>query len=229
MSIADATLEALRLLLSADKALWKIIGVSLSVSLLALLLATPLSLLLAYALSIYHFAARRLLISLLQGMLSFPTVVVGLMLYMLLSRQGPLGAWGILFTPQAMILGQIIIAFPILTVFALSALQKNDSRLLETLYTMDVSFWRRLGWLLVEARFGLIAALLAGFGRVISEVGCALMVGGNIAHWTRNITTAIALETSKGLFAEGIALGIVLVLLALSASILLAIAQGSGR
>ena len=229
MPIADATTEALRLLLSGHAPLWEIIGLSLAVSLSALLLTAPPALLLALALCHGRFVGRRLCIALLQGLLSFPTVVVGLLLYMLLSRQGPLGAWGILFTPHAMMLGQIIIAFPVLSVFALSALQKNDPRLRETAQTMGAGKWHTTWWEMREARFGLVAALLAGFGRVISEVGCALMVGGNIAHYTRNITAAITLETGKGMFAEGIALGMVLVLLALSASALLSFVQGAGK
>lgn len=229
MTIADATARAIRLLFSGDGALWEIIGVSLSVSGAALLLAAPLALAFAYMLAEYDFFGRRMLIAILQGLLSFPTVVVGLILYMLLSRQGPLGAWGILFTPSAMALGQALIAFPVLAVFALSALQKNDPRLAETARTFGAGRMQTAWWALCEARFGLVAALLAGFGRVISEVGCALMVGGNIAHYTRNITTAIALETGKGTFVEGIALGIVLIALALATSALLAFLQGGGR
>lgn len=229
MQIADATAAALRLLISGDGALWNIIGVSLSVSFAALLMAAPVSLTLAHILCERDFFGRRAVIAILQGLLSFPTVAVGLILYMLLSRQGPLGAWGILFTPQAMAVGQAVIAFPVLTVFALSALQKNDPRLRETVNTFGAGRLRVAWWSWREARFGLIAALLAGFGRVVSEVGCALMVGGNIAHYTRNITTAIALETGKGQFAEGIALGIVLVALSLLAGALLAVLQGGGR
>lgn len=229
MQIPEATAAAMRLLFSGDGALWEIIGVSVAVSGAALLLAAPLSLSLAFALSQCDFFGRRALIAVLQGLLSFPTVVVGLVLYMLLSRQGVLGAWGLLFTPSAMALGQALIAFPVLSVFALSALQKNDPLLAETARTFGAGRLQTAFWLFREARFGLVAALLAGFGRVISEVGCALMVGGNIAHYTRNITTAIALETGKGAFAEGIALGAVLVALALAASALLTILQGGGK
>ncbi len=229
MTIADATTTAMRLLFSGDAALWEIIGVSVAVSAAALLLAAPLSLALAYFLAGCEFFGRRALIAILQGLLSFPTVVVGLILYLLLSRQGPLGAWGILFTPSAMALGQAIIAFPVLTVFALAALQKNDPLLAETARTFGMGRFRAAWWTFREARFGLVAALLAGFGRVISEVGCALMVGGNIAHYTRTITTAVALETGKGEFAAGIALGFVLVATAMAASTLLAILQGGGK
>ena len=229
MQIIDATAMAMRLLFSGDNALWEIVGVSLSVSAAALALAAPIALATAYLIAENNFFGRRALIAALHGLLSFPTVVVGLVLYMMLSRRGPLGAWELLFTPQAMALGQALIAFPVLAAFALSALQKNDPLLRETAKTFGAGRWRAALWAFREARFGLVAALLAGFGRVVSEVGCALMVGGNIAHYTRNITTAIALETGKGAFAEGIALGIVLVVLALAASALLAILQGSGK
>ena len=229
MDISAATAEAFRLLFSGDPGLWEIVGISLAVSGAALFVAAFPALALAYGLARGDFFGRRALFATLQGLLSFPTVAVGLVLYMLLSRQGPLGAWGILFTPQAMALGQAIIAFPVAAVFATAALQKNDPRLRETAMAFGAGplrvFWHEVK----EARFGLFAALLAAFGRVISEVGCALMVGGNIAHYTRNMTAAIALETGKGFFAEGIALGIVLVSLALLAGALLAGMQGSGR
>ena len=225
MEVAAATAEAFRLLFSGDPDLWEIIAVSLGVSLAALAVAAPPALAAAYALAAFEFRGRRVLTAGLQGFLSFPTVVVGLILYLLLSRRGPLGAWDLLFTPTAMAIGQALIAFPILAAFALSALRRDDSRARETALTLGASPFRAALTEVAEARFGMAAALMAGFGRVISEVGCALMVGGNIAHYTRNITTAIALETGKGRFAEGIALGIVLVFLALAASALASLFQ----
>ena len=225
MEVAAATGEAFRLLFSGDPGLWEIIALSLTVSLAALAVAVPPALAAAYALAAFDFRGRRILIALLHGTLSFPTVVVGLVLYLLLSRRGPLGAWDLLFTPAAMAIGQAVIALPILAAFSLSALQRNDSRARETALTLGASAPRAMLTEMAEARFGIAAALMAGFGRVISEVGCALMVGGNIAHHTRNITTAIALETGKGKFAEGIALGAVLVFLALAASGLAALFQ----
>lgn len=229
MDISAATIEAFRLLFSGNAELWEIIGLSLGVSVAALAFAAPLALLTAHALAAKKFIGRRVLLIFLQGFLSFPTVVVGLVLYILLSRHGPLGAWSLLFTPQAMALGQMLIAFPVLTVFALSALQKNGAIVRETASGLGASRLRVLLTECHEARFGLIAALFAGFGRVVSEVGCALMVGGNIAHYTRTIPTAIALETGKGKFAEGIALGMVLIFLALLAGATLSAAQGSGE
>jgi tungstate transport system permease protein len=153
---------------------------------------------------------------------------VGLLLYLLLSRRGPLGAWELLFTPEAMVIGQAVIAFPIICAFALAAVQAADPRLFETARLLGARPLRAGLTTLREVRFALVAAVLSGFGRVISEVGCALMVGGNIAGLTRTIPTAIALETSKGAFTEGIALGIVLMIVALGINALLSLCQGHG-
>lgn len=224
---ASAFAQAVHLLISGDAALWRIIGVSIAVSMAALAAAAPLSIAAAYFLAHRRFAGRRFVLAALQSLLSFPTVAVGLILYLLLSRRGVLGAFDLLFTPAAMAAGQAIIVFPVLTVFALAALQKNDNRITETAKTLGASKLRAAITDIAEARFGIVAALLTGFGRAISEVGCALMVGGNIAGYTRNITTAIALETSAGKFAEGIALGMVLVFLALAASVLLSRLQAN--
>lgn len=220
-------MQAMVLLFSGDPGLWQIIGVSVFVALVALCAATPPALAAAYCLANRDFAGRRVILAVLQSLLSFPTVAVGLILYLLLSRRGILGAYELLFTPAAMAIGQALIVFPVLAVFALAALQKNDNRIYETARTLGASKVRAALTEMAEARFGIIAALLTGFGRAISEVGCALMVGGNIAHYTRNITTAIALETGAGKFAEGIALGMVLVFLALAASALLSVVQGN--
>ena len=235
MEISAAIKEALHLLFTGDAGLWEIVSVSLGVSLSALAVVFAPALAVAYMLATRDFVGRRALLALLQGALSFPTVAVGLILYMLLSRQGPLGAWNLLFTPEAMAIGQALIAFPVLVIFALTALQKNDARVRETAENFGRRRSAGAGAVraalteIYEARFGIVAALLTGFGRVVSEVGCALMVGGNIAHYTRTIPTAIALETGKGMFAEGIALGIVLIFLAVATSAMLSLAQGRGR
>lgn len=228
MDIGDATTAALQLLWSGDAALWQIIGVSLLVSLGGLLLATPPAVLLGYLVATRAFPGRRVLVVVLQALLSFPTVVVGLILYMLLTRNGPLGDLQWLFTQKAMILGQAVIAFPVLAAFTLAAIQAADPRLRETALVLGAGRLRTMTTVLFECRFAVSAAIVNGFGRVISEVGCALMVGGNIAGVTRNITTAIALETSKGEFAQGIALGIVLLAFALAVNIALALLQGRG-
>ena len=165
---------------------------------------------------------------LVQALLSFPTVVVGLVIYMLLSRQGPFGFLKLLFTPEAIIIGYMMIAFPVLVVFTLSAVQGADPRIYETARSLGASPLRSALTTLFEVRFGVMAAVFNGFGRVVSEVGCAIMVGGNIAGLTRNIPTAIALETSKGEFAQGIALGFVLIAVAIGINAALAWLQGRG-
>ena len=229
MDISAATIEAFRLLFLGDGDLWEIILLSLAVALSALMLAAPPALAVAYFLAVQRFRGRPLVLALLQGFLSFPTVVIGLVLYMLLSRSGPLGALELLFTPQAMAIGQMAIAFPVLTVFALSALQKNETLVRETAQSLGAGKFHAMLAACIEARFAMVAAFFAGFGRVVSEVGCALMVGGNIAHYTRTIPTSIALDTGKGAFAESIALGIVLIFFSLVASLLLSVLQSNDK
>jgi tungstate transport system permease protein len=228
-SLWEANGEALALLLSGDPALWTIIGISFSVSLQAILIATSPALVIAFALAHWRFPGRRLLISTFNTLLALPAVVVGLTVYMLLSRSGPLGDLRLLFTQTAMVIGQIILCFPILVAVSHSALQAADQKAWETAITLGAKPWQAMLTLMHEVRFGLIAALIAGFGRIIAEVGSSMMVGGNILNYTRNIPTAIALETSKGEFAQGIALGLVLLLLALALNFALMMFQGRGE
>ncbi len=210
----DATVEALRLLIAGDPALWDIVGVSFRVSLTALALAIPPGLALAALLAFGRFPGRRLLVSVFNAMLSIPAVVVGLVFYLLLSRHGPLGEWRLLFTQTAMVLGQIALSLPIIVAMTHTALQELDPRAWETGRTLGAGHLRTALTLMSEVRYALLAAVIAAFGRIIAEVGSAMMLGGNILGYTRNITTAIALETSKGAYAQGIALGLVLLLLA---------------
>jgi tungstate transport system permease protein len=229
MPLIDATQDAFTLLISGDSALWQIIWVSLKTTLSALLIAMPIAIAGGYVIATRVFVGRRIVIWLSQAALSFPTVLIGLLLYLMLSRQGPMGSWQLLFTQKGIILGQALIAIPVLIAFTLAAVQAVDQRLAETAITLGASEWRVMITVLHDARFGVMAAVINGFGRVISEVGCAMMVGGNIAGETRTITTAIALETSKGEFAQGIALGIVLISLALAINAVLLLLQGDTR
>lgn len=228
MELLQATLTALQLLASGDPALWGTIFVSVKVCVLALFIASPPAILLGFVLASWSFPGRRLMIVVVQTLLALPTVVIGLILYMLLSRHGPLGSMQLLFTQEAMVIGEAMLAFPILTALTLSAVQGVDPRVAETARTLGASRVRTVTTILLEVRFAVMAAIASGFGRVISEIGCAMMVGGNIAGVTRNITTAIALETSKGEFVEGIALGIVLVAIALAINFGMAVLQGRG-
>ena len=229
MQLIQAVQDAFALLLSGDAALWKIIWVSVKTTLLALFIATPVAVACGYAIASHAFTGRRVLIWLAQVSLSLPTVLIGLLLYLLLSRRGPVGDLGWLFSQTGIVAGQVVIALPVLVAFTLAAVQAADVRLAETAITLGASRWRVMLTILHEVRFGVMAAVINGFGRVISEVGCAMMVGGNIAGETRTITTAIALETSKGEFAQGIALGIVLVSIALVINAGLMLLQGDAH
>ncbi|HEY7745535.1 MAG TPA: ABC transporter permease, partial [Desulfuromonadales bacterium] len=158
-------------------------------------------------------------------LMALPTVVVGLVLYGFLSRQGPLGVWGFLFTPVAMIIGQIVLSVPIVANYTVAAVAGADPRIMNTALTLGAGRLRAAWQLLLEVRFGVMAAVVAGFGRVIAEVGVAMMLGGNIRGYTRTMTTAIALETSKGEFAFGLALGLVLMTVALFVNLFLNLLQ----
>lgn len=225
----DAVAAAFALLVSGDAGLWRIVWVSLSTSMAALLAVTPLAVLGGYLLATRRFGGRRIVIWLVQGALALPTVLIGLMLYLLLSRHGALGGLHWLFTQRGLMLGQGVIALPVLLAYTLAAVQAADPRYAETAIALGASSWRVMWTVLREVRFGVVAAIISGFGRVISEVGCALMIGGNIAGETRTITTAIALETSKGEFAQGIALGMVLIAVALLTNGVLMAMQGDLR
>jgi tungstate transport system permease protein len=229
MPLFDAIRDAFVLLLTGDAALWQIVWVSLKTSVTGLLLATPPAVALGYLIATHRFPGRRIAIWLAQAALSLPTVLIGLLLYLLLSRHGPLGSLQWLFSQSGIVAGQFIVALPVLLAFSLAAVQAADPRYAETAIAHGASRWRVMTTLLYEVRFGVMAAVISGFGRVISEVGCALMVGGNIEGQTRTITTAIALETSKGEFAQGIALGIVLVTIALLMNGALMLLQGEAQ
>jgi len=227
--LSTASVQAVKLLLSFDPELWEIILISFSVSIRAVFIATPPAIMIAFCLSYFSFPGRRIVISIFNTSMAIPAVVVGLTLYLLLSRAGPLGDWKLLFTQEAMIMGQVVLCFPLLVALSHATLQATDRRAWETALTLGAHPFRAAFTVLKEARFGLMAAVIAGFGRIIAEVGSSMMVGGNILHYTRNIPTAIALETSKGAFAQGIALGLVLLILALFLNLLLTYFQGRGE
>jgi len=224
-ALLQPTQEAFHLLLTGDTDLWTIIGISFRVSLKAILFATPFALLLAFLLAYVSFPGRRLLLSVFETLMALPAVVVGLLIYLLLSRNGPLGDLRLLFTQTAMVIGQIVLCFPLLVAMGYAAIRSADRRAWETALTLGAGRPRAMLTLIHEVRLGLLVAVIAGFGRIISEIGTSMMVGGNIAGHTRNIPTAIALETSKGHFAEGIALGIVLVTLAFGLNLILNLLQ----
>ncbi len=211
----DSLLTALELIINFDGEVRMTVWTSLYTSSIAIVLAAVLGIPAGLWLGLTRFAGRRLLITLLNTLMALPTVVVGLVLFGLFSRQGPLGSLGLLFTPLAMIAGQMVLATPIVANLVLASVAGADSRIINTALTLGATRLQAARQLLREIRFGVMAAVIAGFGRVIAEVGVAMMLGGNIRRSTRTMTTAIALETSKGEFAFGLALGLVLLGVAL--------------
>lgn len=228
-SITTTILEAIALLFSGDAELWTIIGISFRISTTAIIIAMIPAVLVGFSLAYADFPGRRLLISIFNSLLAVPAVVVGLTLYIVLSRQGPLGEWKLLFSQTAMVLGQIALSFPILVAMSHTAFQSAEIRAWDTARTLGKNPLQAFFIIMREVRFGLLGALLAGYGRIIAEVGASMMLGGNILNVTRNIPTAIAMETSKGEFAQGIALGIILVSMAFVLTISLQYMQGRGR
>lgn len=210
----DGLSEAARLLLTGDSDLFAIIALSLYVSGVALLLGALLGLPLGVLLALTRFPGRRLLIALVYTGMGLPPVVVGLVVYLLLSRSGPLGGLTWLFTPRAMIMAQTILSAPLIAGFTMAAIQSVDPALRTQLAALGASPLQVSLTLLWEARAGVLVALIAGFGSIISEVGAVMLVGGNIEGATRVLTTAIVLETRKGEFETAIALAAVLLTIA---------------
>ena len=219
--IGDSLGGALALLTSLDPEVLAAVWVTLWVGCWSILLAAVAGVPLGLLVGLYQFPLRGCLVTLLNTLMALPTVVVGLVVYGLLSRQGPLGELGLLFSPQAMVIGQTLLAIPIVANYTLAAIQGADARIMPTALTLGGTRLQGMLLLVREVRFGIMAALIAGFGRVISEVGVAMMLGGNIRDYTRTMTTAIALETSKGEFGFGLALGLVLMTVALLVNLVL--------
>jgi tungstate transport system permease protein len=203
--------SALDLVLMGDPALFAIVKLALVVSLSAVMLAAAVGVPLGALIALSSFRGRDTVIVLLNAMMGLPPVVIGLVVYLALSRSGPLGSWGILFTPQAMVIAQTILVMPIIAALARQTIEDLWLEYRDELTAMEVGPMRRLGTLVWDARFSLTTALLAGFGRAAAEVGAVIIVGGNIEGFTRTMTTAIALETSKGNLPLAIGLGLVLI------------------
>jgi tungstate transport system permease protein len=204
-------LSALDLVLAGDPALLAIVRISLVVSIAAVVFAALIGLPFGAWVALVRFRGREVVIVVLNALMGLPPVVVGLAVYLLLSRSGPLGSLGILFTPQAMIVAQTILITPIIAALARQTIEDLWSEYRDELAAMDIGPARRVATLLWDARFSLVTALLAGFGRAAAEVGAVIIVGGNIEGFTRTMTTAIALETSKGDLPLAIGLGLVLI------------------
>ena len=219
--IVEGIQKAFQLIFTLDKEIFIIVLLSLRVSLTAVVLASLLGVYLGFLMAVKDYWGKRFSVSLVNTLLALPTVVIGLIVYSLISRRGPLGIFGLLYTPSAMIIGQFILATPIIIALTHSAVQGIDKRVRNTALTLGATESQSAWMVIKEARYAVLAAVITGFGRVIAEVGAAMMLGGNIKGSTRTITTAIALETSKGEFGFGIALGIILLIIAFSVNILL--------
>jgi tungstate transport system permease protein len=203
--------SALHLVLTGDPALFAIVRLSLIVSLTATLFAALLGVPVGALIALTRFRGREVVIVVLNALMGLPPVVAGLAIFLLLSRSGPLGSWGLLFTPQAMVIAQTVLVAPIIAALARQTIEDLWLEYRDEFAAMHIGPWQRVATLIWDARFSLVTALLAGFGRAAAEVGAIIIVGGNIDGFTRTMTTAIALETSKGDLPLAIGLGLVLI------------------
>lgn len=218
--------QATQLILSLDPKLFEIIWKSLQVSISSVFIASLIGLPLAGLLAVMNFPLKKLILGLINGLMGFPPVVMGLIVYLLLSRSGPLGVLGLLYTATAMIIAQTLLITPLICAIARQSLFELYQDYQEQLQLFALTPWQRVRLILYEGRTSLITAILAGFGRAIAEVGAVMIVGGNIQHYTRVMTTAIALETSKGELALALGLGIILLSIALIVNFLAGHFQG---
>jgi len=223
----DSLLAALALISSFDPAIYRIVGTSVSISLIASLIAACLAIPSGVTMALNSFRGKKTVQHLLNTLMAMPTVVIGLLLYGLFSRLGPLGHWGLLYTPSAVIIAEAILIFPIMMNLTITAVNSADPRLKPTLISLGASPFALAFHVIRVTRFAILAAVITGFGRAIGEVGAAMMLGGNIEGFTRTMTTAIALETSKGEFELGLALGILLLLIAFILNFALSWLQGT--
>ena len=227
-SIISGFKSAFLLILNFNPELLGIILLSLKVSGLALIIATLLGLPLAALLGLKRFPGRGLIINLLNTFMGLPPVVVGLFVYLFLSRKGPFGFLGLLYSPSAMVVAQTILAFPIVSALCHSAIVNVPAVIRQAARTLGATPSQEAILVVREARYGIMAGIIAGFGRVMAEVGAILMVGGNIAGYTRVMTTTIALETDKGNFELALALGIILLMISLLINFALRLIQKRG-
>jgi tungstate transport system permease protein len=208
--ISTGIVQAIDLIVTLNPEVWQIAILSLYISLSATILAACISIPAGGFIHFHEFRGKRCLLVLIQTLYSVPTVVVGLLIYLLISRSGPLGYFGLLWTPEGMILGQMILILPITTGLVISALSGVDRTIHDTLISLGATGFQSMIQIVQEARLAILSAMILGFGRAISEVGVAMMIGGNIRGETRVLTTAIALQTGMGDFGFSIALGLIL-------------------
>lgn len=219
--IIDGFIQAIQLIVTGNPEVMRITILSLEISLAATLFSALISIP-AGALLYYHdFWGKRVLVNIIQTLYALPTVLAGLILFLFISHQGPLGFLSLLYTPYGMVVAQMILVLPLITGLTFSTLSGIDPAMRSTILSLGATNVQSIGTLIIETRFGILAAVILGFGRAISEVGAAMIIGGNIRGYTRVLTTAISLETSIGDFAFAIALGIILLAVAVLVNIVL--------
>jgi tungstate transport system permease protein len=225
----DSFFSALLLIWTLDHNLLEIISVSLKVSSVSTAVSAFLGVPAGFLIAFSEFRGKRLLITILNTLLALPTVVVGLFVYTFISRKGIFGAYDLLYTQKAMIIGQIILIFPIVATLTISAVSRIDDRYRKAALTLGADL-RQTAWVIIrEARFGIVAAVVMAFGRVIAEVGISMMLGGNAKGFTRTMTTAMALDYDKGDFVLSVALGLVLLSISFAVNVFCNYFQGKGR
>lgn len=227
--LTDALVEAVSLIVSGNSDLYEILFLSIQVSLTALLCSVALGLPLGTTLAITQFRGKKACVTVLNSLMGLPPVVVGLLVYLMLSRSGPLGVLGLLYTPTAMVIAQVVLITPIIGALTYQVMDDLHREYRDVFQSLQIPLARAIPAYLWDARYSLITAVLAGFGRAISEVGAVIIVGGNIDHLTRVMTTAIALETSKGELAIALGLGIILLALALFVNAMVTWVKGSAQ
>jgi tungstate transport system permease protein len=222
----DSLLEAFKLISSFDPELVSITLLSLYVSLIGVFFASALAIPIGIFIGFNSFRGKRIIVNTVNTFMGLPPVIVGLFLFLLFSRQGLLGNTGLLFTPEIMALAQFIIAFPIITGVTLSAVKNLNEELIDLILSLGATPIQRIRLYLLEIRFGLLTAVMAGLGRAFSEVGAVIIVGGNIRYQTRVLTTATVLETSRGEFEKAMALGLILITLSFAINYAITAFQG---
>ncbi|MDD4137315.1 MAG: ABC transporter permease [Methanoregula sp.] len=219
--ITSGIIQAFNLIITLNPEVMQIAALSIYISLFATLIAALIAIPAGGFIHFHEFRGKRALIVLIQTLYSVPTVVVGLVLYLLISKSGPLGLFGLLFTPAGMILGQTVLIIPIMMGLVISALSGVDRGISDTLVALGATGFQKILEIVKEARYAILSAVVLGFGRAIAEVGVAMMIGGNIRDHTRVLTTAITLETGMGNFGFSLALGIILLIVALIVVVIL--------
>lgn len=225
----DSLFSALRLVFSLDKEMLAIVMVSLQVSFASTILAALVGIPAGFLVALGKFPGKRMLITVLNTLLAMPTVVIGLFVYAFISRRGIFGPLDLLYTQKAMVIGQVILIIPLVSALTIAAISRIDTRYRRTAMTLGANRFQTARVIFFEARFGITAAIVAAFGRVISEVGISMMLGGNVKGFTRTMTTAMALEYDKGAFSFAVALGLILMTLSFAINILFHFFQGKYR